>query len=70
MLFPISDDDLEVDTPAYVTYTIIAVNILVFLYQLSNENFTYGWSVIPKEITSGIDIVEPTILDVPGQGQA
>jgi len=70
MLFPISDDDLEVDTPALVTYTIIAINVLVFLYQLSNESFTYGWSVIPKEITSGIDIVEPTILDIPGHGQA
>lgn len=69
MFFPISDDDREIDSPAYVTYALLAANIALFLYQLSNPEFTYGWSVIPKEITSGVDLVEPQSMEVPGQGQ-
>ncbi len=69
MLFPISDDDREVSTPAFVTYALLAANVLLFLVQLSNPTFTYGWSVVPKEITTGIDLVEPQELNVPGQGR-
>ncbi|MFO0014432.1 MAG: rhomboid family intramembrane serine protease [Planctomycetota bacterium] len=68
MFFPISDDDRDIDSPSFVTYTLLAINIAVFVYQLSNESFTYGWSVIPKEITSGVDLVEPQAIQVPGQG--
>lgn len=59
MFFPISDDDREVSSSAFVTYSLIAANVLMFFVQVSNPAFTYGWSVIPKEITSGIDLVEP-----------
>lgn len=69
MFFPISDDDREIDSPAYVTYALLAANIALFLYQLKNPEFTYGWSVIPKEITAGVDLVEPQAIDVPGRGQ-
>jgi membrane associated rhomboid family serine protease len=68
MFFPISDDDRDIDSPSFVTYTLLAINIAVFIYQLSNESFTYGWSTIPKEITSGVDLVEPQPVQVPGQG--
>lgn len=68
MLFPISDDDREVTTVAFVTYTLIAVNVLVFLYQMANPEFTYGWSVIPREITTGRDLVEPEPIEIPGEG--
>ena len=62
MLFPISDDDRDIVKPMYVTYVLLAINVLVFLYQLSNPDFTYGWSVIPKEITTGVDLTETTIV--------
>jgi len=68
MFFPISDDDRDIDSPSFVTYTLLAINIVVFLYQLSNESFTYGWSVIPKEITSGVDLLEPQPVQVAGGG--
>jgi membrane associated rhomboid family serine protease len=68
MLFPISDDDREVTTVAFVTYSLIVANILVFLYQTGNPEFTYGWSVIPREITSGRDLLEPQPIEIPGQG--
>jgi hypothetical protein len=67
MLFPISDDDREVDTPALVTYALLAVNVVVFLLQLANPELTYAWSVIPKEITSGIDLIEAQEIEV-GEG--
>lgn len=68
MFFPISDDDREITTVSYVTYGLLAANILLFLVQIVDPTFTYGWSVIPKEITSGVDLVEPQKLEIPGEG--
>ncbi len=68
MFFPISDDDKDVSTIAYVTYALLAANIAMFIYQNSNPEFTYGWSVIPKEITTGVDLVDGYLLEIPGQG--
>lgn len=68
MLFPISDDDRNVTTVAFVTYTLIAINVLVFLYQIGHPEFTNGWSVIPREITTGQDLVEPQPVEIPGEG--
>lgn len=68
MFFPISDDDQDINSPAWVSNSLIALNIVFFLIQLANPAFTYGWSVIPKEITTGIDLVETQRIDVPGEG--
>lgn len=57
MLFPISDDDRHLTGPALVTWALVAANVLLFVYQVSEPAFTYGWSVVPHEITSGIDLV-------------
>lgn len=56
MLFPIGDDNSDRNLTPYVTYGLITVNVLVFLYQLSSPAFTYGYSVVPAEITGGVDI--------------
>ncbi len=56
MLFPIGDDNSERQIFPVVTYTLIALNVLVFLYQLAHPEFTYGYSVVPAEITQGRDI--------------
>ena len=58
-MFPIGDDDSDRHIQPIVNYAIIGINILVFLLlqQLgSNEHFTYAFSLVPKEITTGIDI--------------
>ena len=65
MLFPISDDDRQLLNPAYVTWTLLAINIVVFLCQMSNPEFTYAYSTIPKEITSGQDITETIYVRTP-----
>ena len=56
MLFPIGDDNSDRQLVPVVTYALIAANVIVFLYQLSNPAFTYGYSVVPVEITRGEDI--------------
>ncbi|CAN5740463.1 rhomboid family intramembrane serine protease [soil metagenome] len=58
-MFPISDDDADVKIVPYVNYLFIGLNVLVFLLLQgigSNEAFTYAFSLVPKEIMSGIDI--------------
>ncbi len=64
MVIPISDDNTgRVRTP-YVTVLLIALNVLVFVFLQglgANEGFTYSFSVVPAEISSGQDIAR----DVP-----
>jgi membrane associated rhomboid family serine protease len=64
-MFPIGDDDSDRGTTPVVNYAFIGVNILVFLLlqQLgSNEAFTYAFSLVPKEVTTGVDLTGPYIL--------
>ncbi len=67
MFFPISDDDQEVNSPAIVTNLLLIANVLMFLVQLADPAFTYGWSVVPREITTGVDLVEPQVLVIDGE---
>lgn len=68
MLFPIGDDNRAVTGTAYISIGLIIANVVVFfLFQQAgaNEAFTYGWSVIPQEITTGQDLTAPQTV----QGQ-
>lgn len=70
MLFPISDDDRHLDGPAFVTLAFLALNVVVFVVFQGlggNEAFTYGWSVVPDEITSGRDLTQPATVTLGGQ---
>lgn len=60
MVFPLYDDNTGRLTTPFVNYAFIAANILVFLVfqQLgTNDQFTYSFSTVPLEITTGRDIV-------------
>jgi membrane associated rhomboid family serine protease len=64
-MFPIGDDNSDRTITPIVNYSIIAVNILVFLLlqQLgSNDAFSYAFSLVPREITTGIDITGVQII--------
>jgi membrane associated rhomboid family serine protease len=64
-VLPIGDENLPGRGLAHVTLALIAINVVVFvLLQLPNDAFTYAWSVVPAEITSGEDIVGR--VSVPG----
>ena len=57
-MLPIGDENVRGGGLAIVTLALIGINVLVFLLlQLPSEAFTYGWSVVPREITLGMDIV-------------
>lgn len=59
MLFPIADDNSDRTTTPVVTYLLILVNILVFVFLQglgTNEKFTYAFSTVPAEIITGRDI--------------
>jgi membrane associated rhomboid family serine protease len=48
-----------------VNLTIIAVNFLVFFAQLAlGDSFTSGWSLVPREITTGHDLIG--LFTIPG----
>ncbi len=59
-MFPISDDNSEIRITPYVTYGIIALNVLVYLLfqQINaNEAFDGAFSLVPREVTTGTDLV-------------
>ncbi len=64
-MLPIGDYAGHRRSYPFVTYALIAVNVLVFLYQVSLpeprlEQFIFQWGTVPREITSGVD-APPTI---------
>ena len=70
MLIPIGDDDRALTGPAFVTLAILALNVAVFFVAQgggSDLAFTYGWSVIPQEITEGVDLTQPQAVEVRGR---
>ena len=57
-LFPIGDDDRRLRRFPFVTYLLLIANVVVFfVLQWQHPAFTYGYSVIPKEILGGVDLV-------------
>jgi len=59
-MFPIGDDNSDRRFQPIVNYVIIAINILVFVFLQGiggNDHFTYAFSLVPKEIMTGTDLV-------------
>ena len=64
-MFPIGDENRPGRLTPFVNYTLIAVNVLVFLYQLTLpdtprdpalRDFIYRWGAIPDEVSGGTDL--------------
>src|SRR5688572_11965872 len=57
-LMPIGDDNEGRHITPIITYILIAINVVVFIFlQLPSEAFTYAFSVVPREITQNKDLV-------------
>ncbi|HEY7471970.1 MAG TPA: rhomboid family intramembrane serine protease [Gemmatimonadota bacterium] len=59
MVLPLGDDDSQVHITPIVTIGLIVINVLVFLYQLTQgdiEGFFQTWSVIPVEYSRATDL--------------
>ncbi|MDB5034544.1 MAG: Rhomboid family protein [Chlorobi bacterium] len=56
-MFPIGDDNQDITTAPVVTWSLIAANVLVFIYQLSLGDrvqvFINDWGAIPWKIAGG-----------------
>lgn len=71
-MFPISDENEHGHGPAYVSLLIIALNVLVFIGLQAGggevgTDFTYGYSAVPLEITTGTDITDARSITIDGQ---
>ena len=70
MVFPIYDDNTgRIRTP-YVTYALIVLNVLVFVFLQglgTNERFTYAFSTVPQEIRTGEDIARSVPVELGGE---
>ena len=69
-MFPIRDDNTgRIRTP-YVTWALIALNVLVFVFLQgigTNEKFTYAFSTVPQEIRTGRDVAENVTVELGDQ---
>lgn len=64
-MFPIGDDNTGHAIRPWVNYAFIAINILVFVALQGlggNDAFSYAFSLVPKEITTGVDITGVQIV--------
>ena len=67
-MFPIGDDNSEITITPFVNYILIGINILVFVLLQGlggNDSFSYAFSLVPREITEGIDVAGaiPIVVD-------
>ena len=68
MVMPLRDDDTDRRTVPVVTYALIAVNVLVWLVELSlGQKFINGYSTVPFEITHNTDLVGMQTIHAGGQ---
>ena len=70
MVFPIGDDNTGRLRTPYVTYLLIAMNVLVFVFLQgmgNNEQFTYAFSTVPQEIRTGEDVAGNVRIEVGDQ---
>lgn len=59
-MLPIGSDDSDLRERPFLTYALIAINVLVFVFLQrfgTNDAFTYSYSLVPYEFLSGHDLV-------------
>jgi len=59
-MFPIGDDNSEITRFSLVTWVLIGLNVLVFVYELilgdSLQAFIMDWGTVPREIADGQEL--------------
>jgi membrane associated rhomboid family serine protease len=61
-MFPVGDENVRGAGPAFVTMTLIVLNVLAFLMEINQpsdaalQSFIEAWGVVPREYTSGRDL--------------
>jgi len=68
MFIPIGDDNTRRTITPYVTWGLVAVNALVWFLQLNlGPRFSYGYAMVPAEITGGEDLTGISQIQVGNQ---
>jgi membrane associated rhomboid family serine protease len=69
-MFPIGDDNSRRLTTPFVVWALIAANAFVWYLQLTlGPQFTYGFSVVPFELTHGVDLKQARAVMLSGAAQ-
>src|SRR5688500_10591221 len=61
-MLPIGDERVQGGPPAFVTYGLIALNVVAFLVELAQpseaalQSFIQAWGVVPREYSSAQDL--------------
>jgi len=61
-MIPIGDDNRDRTTTPWLTWFLIALNVIVFVFFQGlggRDRFTYAFSTVPQEILTGKDVVTP-----------
>src|SRR5262249_51564274 len=61
-MIPIGDDNSDRRTKPYVTWLLVAINVLVFVFGQrlgTNEHATLAYATVPYEILTGKDVAQP-----------
>jgi len=67
MFIPLGDDNSERTITPYVTWVIIAINAVVWFFQLKlGDSFTYAYSAVPFELSKGVDLAQTININTPG----
>ena len=62
-MIPLADDDSSSKITPLVTYSLIAINILVFLLELSNgDDFIIKWAFIPSRFLTNPSLFSVTLI--------
>lgn len=63
-MFPLSDDDRNVHITPIVNFVLIALNVLVFVYELSLgsdsqrlQSFIFNFGVVPEQVAAGNNLI-------------
>ena len=61
MIFPIGDDQIQGGHKPYVSYALIGINVLIFIFQVTmpigqQQAFVVDYGAIPNELTQGQDM--------------
>lgn len=56
MILPFRDDDRDLFRPAVVTWWLLGLNVLAFLWQQVDPSVGERWGAVPYELTRGVDL--------------
>ena len=66
MFIPIGDDNTKLNITPYVTWFLIATNVVVWCLQLKfGDSFTYAYSAVPFELSKGVDLAKTIFIETP-----